>query len=303
MRALLALLVGIILFSCAPARKEPPYDAKAHQAEVDAWHQHRLEELKADDGWLNLVGLFWLKDGINTFGSGPKNDLVFPYANMPAQAGYLLLKSNTVELVTLQGVKVKVDTVETKKAIIFHPDSSRNPRVAYQSLRWNIIKRSDKLGVRLRDLESPAVRDFRGIERFPVTATYKLPGRFIPGAPDLKIPITNVLGQVTPTSSPGKVEFTWEGKSYVLDVLDGGPEELYLIFGDDTNTKETYGAGRFLYIPRADSAGNVVIDFNKSYNPPCAFTEFATCPLPPRQNVLPIAIRAGEKNYGAAHGE
>jgi hypothetical protein len=153
------------------------------------------------------------------------------------------------------------------------------------------------LAIRLRDLGSPAVEAFTGIERFAVDTRWRIPARVEPHGEGGTISITNVVGQTTDEASPGTVVFAIDGEEYRIDALDGGPDELYLIFGDATNGVSTYPAGRYLYIPRPDREGRTVIDFNKAYNPPCAFTDFATCPLPPSQNVLPIGVTAGEKVY------
>jgi uncharacterized protein (DUF1684 family) len=165
------------------------------------------------------------------------------------------------------------------------------------SLLWFVIKRDDQYGVRLRDHESDGVKNFHGIERYPVDVSWRIEARFEKAEPGKTIDITNILGQTTPNPCPGTLVFDIDGKEFRLDaILEGGPD-LFVIFGDDTNEKETYPSGRYIYVNPPDESGKVIIDFNKSYNPPCAFTAFATCPLPPRQNVLPVRITAGEKNY------
>jgi uncharacterized protein (DUF1684 family) len=164
-----------------------------------------------------------------------------------------------------------------------------------------VIKRGDRLGVRVKDKQSPALAGFHGLDNYPVEPSWRVEARFEPYSPPKEVPIPNVLGQVTPSPSPGAVVFDWQGKTYRLDALGSVEEGLSLIFADQTNGKETYGAGRFLETgPPKD--GKVVVDFNRAYNPPCAFTAFATCPLPPAQNRLALRVEAGEKKYaGAAH--
>lgn len=266
---------------------------------VDQWHREREEALKRENGWLNLVGLHWLKPGKNTFGTGTSNDIVFPKGTIPATAGYFeLAADNTVTVVAEKGVEIKVNSISVDSRIIFHKDSARAPVVAYGNLRWTIIKRDDKIGIRLRDLKSPGLTAFKGIDRFPVGEEWKLDAVVEKqGLPD-RISITNVLGQTNLQKSAGKLSFSINGKKVTLDAIDEGGPELFVIFGDITNATDTYPSGRFLYVKRPDADGKTVIDFNKAYNPPCAFTDFATCPLPPPQNRLAISITAGEKKYG-----
>jgi uncharacterized protein (DUF1684 family) len=180
--------------------------------------------------------------------------------------------------------------------LFFHPDSSQAPVASHGSSQWFVIRRDKDVGIRLRDLTSKAVQEFKGIERFPVDLQWRVTARFQP-TEGKTIDITNVLGQTNGQKSPGTLTFELGGETYSLDVLEGGKDEFFLIVGDKTNEKETYPSGRYLYVKKPNAEGEVIIDFNKAYNPPCAFTPFATCPLPPRQNILSVAIRAGEKNY------
>ena len=273
----------------------------AYQAEIDKWHAERIADLKSDNGWLNLAGLYWLQEGINTFGSSEANHVVFPAGSMAEEAGYFLVKNGTVRMEAKPEIAITVNDQPVRSVEIFHPDSSRSVQVAHGSLRWFVIKRDDQVGIRLRDLSSEAKQKFTGIERYPVDVAWRLEAEFTP-TPGKTIDITNVLGQTVAQDSPGVLSFEHEGSKYSIDALDGGKDELFLIFGDSTNQDETYPSGRYLYVKRPDPSGKVIIDFNKSYNPPCAFTPYATCPLPPRQNLLSTYVRAGEKNYhGYAH--
>lgn len=289
MRKVILLNTLVILLIQAKAQS-------SYEQAVDSWHSKRIESLKAENGWLNLVGLFWLEEGKNTFGSDKQNNLVFPTGSIAAQAGYFERKGSTVKLVVANGVNIAINGKPIKEAIVFHPDSLRTPTVVAGNLKWTIIKRDNKIGIRLRDVKSPAVAAFKGIERFAVDSTWKIEATLQP-APKASIAITNVLGQTNEQQSPGKLLFTINGKQYSLDALEEG-NELFIIFGDATSGKTTYPAGRFLYATKPDANGKTILDFNKAYNPPCAFTDFATCPLPPKQNILPIAITAGEKDFG-----
>lgn len=290
--------IAILLSGLALSTQSFAQSTDAYQASIDNWHRTRTENLKKENGWLNLAGLFWLSEGSNSFGSDSTQAIVFPKGSIAAQAGYFIRKGNTVSLLTLPDVNITIrDTVVTDR-IIFQPDSMKTPVLAHGSLRWSVIKREDRIGIRLRDLDSKELKRFKGIDRYPVNAAWRTTAKLETiGQPGL-ISITNVLGQTNLQNAAGKLVFTLQGKTYTLDVLDEGEEELFIVFADATNATETYPSGRFVYIPKPDAQGNTIIDFNKAYNPPCAFTPFATCPLPPPQNRLPLAIKAGEKNYG-----
>jgi uncharacterized protein len=164
------------------------------------------------------------------------------------------------------------------------------------TVSFYLIERGDKLGIRIRDTGASTRREFFGIESYPIDLRWRIEGTFRPH--DKIIPIDDVTGLVQDTVSPGAIEFEVNGQRHSLDVLEGGVGRYFVIFSDATSGRETYGAGRYVYTDHEDEDGSIVIDFNQSYNPPCVFTDYATCPLPPRQNRLPIAVRAGEKSYG-----
>lgn len=299
-KILIVLIAG--LAACAPGKETPSMDPGQHQAEVEAWYQKRVEDLKGPKGWLNIAGLYWLNDGINTFGSGDKNNIVFPAGTIPEFAGYFLLSNGTVTIHPSDEVNITSKGKPVKNQVIFNPDSVKKATTLdYGSLEWFIIKRDSRYGVRLRNFRNPAIEDFKGIERYPVDVAWRRDAKFVKADSARRIDITNVLGQTTSQPSPGSIVFEIDGKEYKLDILDEGGEDYFLIFGDSTNARETYGAGRFMAIKHPDANNMTVIDFNKAYNPPCAFTEFATCPLPPKQNVMNIEVKAGEKNYEEHH--
>jgi len=292
----------LLLASCNVVKKEQEVDVVAYLQEIDQWHQHRIEELKGENGWLNLAGLFWLKEGLNTFGSAESNDLVFPQDKIAANAGFFQVKNGVVQMNVTADVKVLRNGNEIQSEIIFHPDSAKNATITHGDLQWFVIKRDDQVGLRLRDLKSKSISEFTGIERYEVDASWRVKATMEVSPVPKYIDITNVLGQTTAQLSPATLVFEIEGEEYRLDALEGGKDELFIIFGDQTNEDETYPSGRYLYVKIPDKDGHTVLDFNKSYNPPCAFTPFATCPLPPAQNVLPLAIKAGEKNFkGYSH--
>ncbi|MES2775829.1 MAG: DUF1684 domain-containing protein [Bacteroidota bacterium] len=273
--------------------------SSTYKKEIADWDAKRRKSLTAESGWFNLAGLYWLDKGKNTFGSSKENKLVFPEGTIDAKAGYFEWSGNTVKMVAAENVPVLVNGQPSAEAIIFHLDSvGRNPVVlTYKNLKWTVIRREDKIGIRLRDLKSEMLTRFKGIERFPADTNWRLPAVLSKNLLQSSIPITNVLGQTTYQVSPGKLIFTIDKKQYSLDALDEGEEDLFIIFGDGTSGVSTYASGRFLAVKRPGPDGKTVIDFNKSYNPPCAFTPYATCPIPPSQNQLSVAITAGEKNY------
>jgi uncharacterized protein (DUF1684 family) len=292
------IFVFTIAISCVQKESLTSEQLASYKNELDEWHARRIERVTADDGWLNLVGLLWLHPGNNTFGASNDNNIVFPEGKIADNAGYFVLTGEQVTIHVNKDVKITSKGQPVTELVIFHPDSSENIVLESGSLRWNIIKRDAQIGIRLRDLDSPLRTNFKGVERFPADPDYRINATFEKSDSLHTIDVANVLGQTVAQESPGSLVFSFGGSTYRLDALAGGKEELFIVFGDETSGKETYGGGRFLYVKKpAEGDNTVVIDFNKSYNPPCVFTPYATCPLPPKQNILPIAIRVGEKDY------
>ena len=296
----LALLIFPVSCSIRQA-KEQPLDLAVYNAEIEIWHQKRIEELKGPKGWLNLAGLFWLADGPNTFGSDSSNDVVFPREKIPARGGIITVRHDVVTIDPAPGVTITSAGKPVSHAIIFHQDSATTPLLEYGKLQWFIIKRDTKFGVRLRDFASDALQKFERIDRYPVDVAWRIVAAFRKSEPNKTVDITNVLGQTSPEPLLGTLVFSINGKEHSLDAFEGDDGGYFIIFGDATNARITYGAGRYLAVQKEDETGKTIIDFNKAYNPPCAFTAFATCPLPPKQDVLNIEITAGEKNYGNHH--
>lgn len=269
-----------------------------YKAEIDNWHKERIERLKKSDGWLSLAGLFWLKEGENTFGSDSTNDIIFPKWKARPFMGSFFLDSGKVTVRMRQGLAVNKNDTKLKEIVMVNDIEGIPTILKFGTLSWNIIKRSgDMYGVRLKDSENKLLKTFKGIERFDVNPEWKLEATFRRYFPPKKISVPNIIGTIDEEQSPGKLEFTYDNHKYSVDVIhsDG---KYFLIFGDLTNGESTYGAGRFLMIERENEKGKTIIDFNKAYNPPCAFTKYATCPLPPKQNMLKLKIEAGEKKYG-----
>jgi uncharacterized protein len=294
----LVFVLSIFLFGCGKSSESGlEIDAAAHQSEVEEWYQNRVTSLKKENGWLNLIGLEWLKEGSNSFGTDSTASVRLNTDKFQGMLGDFTLEQGKVFFSpSVAGIMADSASIEGK-TLIFDEEQKLNANLQYQTLRWTIIKRADAYGVRIRDLESPAVVDFQGIDRYPVNLEWRVKAKFVPYVPAKNIMITNVLGQTTPNPSPGYLEFEKAGKTFKIDALDAD-DELYLIIADQTSGAETYGAGRYLYVKKPVEGDEVIIDFNKAYNPPCVFTPYATCPLPPKQNILELAIEAGEKTYG-----
>jgi uncharacterized protein (DUF1684 family) len=271
--------------------------------EIQSWQQKRIESLKSPTGWLNLAGLFWLDEGENTAGADSSTAIIFPKNKAPDFIGSFILHDSTVTFTARSGVPVMLDD-SVVTTITMRNDTESDPtKLSLGTLSWTIIKRGEKYGARLRDYDHPALQNFAGVETFPIDSTWRIEATFEPNNPPKLIAIQTVLNTINEEPSPGAVVFKINGKTYRLDATGKMTDkELFVIFADQTNGRETYGAGRYIYVPTPDETGKMIIDFNKAYNPPCAFTAYATCPLPPEQNKLPVRITAGEKNFAhAAH--
>lgn len=317
-KAALVLLVVLSMLTFAGACRQSIKpteisDVAAYKTQIEKWQSDRLADLTKKDGWLSLVGLFWLSEGENKFGSDPKNAVVLPKGKAPGVAGSLWLEKGHVRLTARRdaGISVASPLGEVKSdvgpittlALKDDNDDAGPTILELGSLLINIVKRGDRIGVRVKDTESRTLREFKGLEYYPIDPKWRIEARFEPYQPQRMIPITNVLGMTDDQISPGALAFEVGGKTYRLDqILEKGETDLFVMIADGTTESETFGGGRYLYVSPPDAAGKVVIDFNKAYSPPCAFTNHATCPLPPRQNHLPFRIDAGEKKYaGTLH--
>jgi uncharacterized protein len=285
-------MIAILLLLAISAQGTVP--ETPYSAEIQKYRAAREAELGADDGWPTVAGLFWLKPGKNVAGSDKASHVVLP-AKAPTRLGVFELNGRDVVFsadssaqVTAGGKRV------TRQALA----DGEEHALAAGDLRLFIIRRGDRVGVRMRDLRSPMRQAFKGLEYYPIRPQYRVRARFVPYDTPRRIPIPNVLGQNPEMVSPGYVEFTLNGKALRLEPVYETDEQtdLFFIFKDLTSRGETYPAGRFLHAPLPEK-GEVILDFNKAYNPPCAFTDFATCPLPPKQNQLAVRIEAGELAY------
>lgn len=299
-----SLLGGVSKLTAQTVQSGAKINSIAYPQTINKWHQNRIADLKMPNGWLNLEGLFWLHKGSNTFGSAAGNDCRYEGGGekmnyFPSNLGNFIYQGDSVIWVSANSdsVIIEGEWVKANEQKIVFTKSQKAAVMSYRNFVWNIIQREDKVGIRFRNLKSATLLHFKGIERFPVNEKWKIKAILNPPIQS-QLMIMNVLGQNTVTKNAGRLFFQIEGKEYSLDVIDEGGPQYFITFADATSGLTTYGAGRFIELPKPDANGRTEIDFNKAYNPPCAFTAFATCPLPPSQNRLPIAITAGEKNYG-----
>lgn len=297
---IVSIFLQIVISGC---NKKQGIDVAVYQKDVKQWQTKRAERLTKDDGWLSLAGLFWLKEGENKMGTDSSNVIIFPLDRSPEYAGSIFLKNGELRLKAAKGVEIKVkDSIVSAMKLQSDQSGKAEPTIMnLGSLTFYVIKRAEQFGVRVKDKDNPARLNFKGLEYFPIDSGWRFEAKFEPYNPVKIIPIVNVLNQVSNDTCPGAVVFEMDGKSYRFDALKED-KELFIIFHDETAGKETYGMGRFLYADMPDSNNNVALDFNKAYNPPCAFTVFATCPTPPEQNYLIFRVEAGEKKYsGSEH--
>ncbi len=293
---LAAALFAVAACGGKAAAPEPDY-----LAEVESWREERMAGLRKPDGWLSLAGLYWLAEGDSTVGADPASDLVFPLGKAEQRVGVLSRTGRQVSFAAAPGVLVSHDG-EPVTVLDLVSDAAGNPTMLeHGSLRFHVIERGERVGLRLKDLDSELLREFTGIDHYPVDPAWRIAARFKPYAEPRMIPVPNITGDILDQPSPGRILLSIAGTEYSLEPLGDPDSELFVVFGDETNGSETYGGGRFLYAGPPDAEGRLVVDFNKAYNPPCVFTPYATCPLPPRGNRLPLPVLAGEKSFGAGH--
>jgi uncharacterized protein len=265
----------------------------------EKWEAEEVEDLKQE--WLPLAGLFWLKPGVNSFGSAADNAVIFPKG--PAHAGEFNLSGKNVTIKLLAGVSATSDgkPLSAGEAQL-EPDLSEHPTVVeLGTLQFHAILRGDRVGIRLKDTDSASVHNFRGLNFYPLDTNYRVTATWVPSDGKKTIDVPNVLGDVTSTPVAGVAVFKIDGQEVRLTDLRGDPAKgLFFVFNDLTAKIDTYPGGRFLQTDPVVS-GTVVLDFNRAHNPPCAVTPYATCPLAPKENRLAVAIPAGEKFDKAAH--
>lgn len=296
MRRLSALLLVLMAVSCAKETAEKPAtevaaadtagDRAAYENDIKAWQTNRIERLKKEDSWLTLVGLDWLKEGDNT-----------------APAGTVSLAGGKVTYNPTEDATIEGKPVSGSVSLLADADEGGPTIVRTGTKQFNVIKRGERFGLRIKDSQAPTRLNFAGLDYFPIDPKWRVEARLEMYHPPKQVPITDVTGMTSNNISPGALVFEVDGKKYRVDpIVEEGSDELFIIFKDETSRDATYPAGRYLYVKKPGTDGKVIVDFNKAYNPPCVFTPYATCPLPPPQNRLAVRIEAGEKKYMGQHG-
>jgi uncharacterized protein (DUF1684 family) len=289
---LMAIMIFILSVGYLTGSQKEEVDA-GYAAEIKDWQQKRLQGLKNKNGWLSLAGLFWLEEGKNTFGSDKGNDLVITEVKAPAHIGTFFWEKDEVRFTASKEATV-LHQDKSVSEVKLENDEKGNPTVLQcGSLSWYIIKRGNRLGVRLKDSEHPRISKLEKIDSFPIDTQWRIEAVLERFEQPRKVTIPNVLGMEEQEEVLGALVFKIKGKEYRL--LPLGDKDLFVIFGDETNGEETYGGGRFLSVAEPDQQGHTIIDFNQAVNPPCVFSDYATCPLPPQENQLKVRVTAGEK--------
>ena len=275
---------------------KPAVDS-AYRQSFDAFKAARIESLKKN--WLTLAGLFWLKPGDNSFGSDPQSAVVFPKG--PAHAGVFTLKGEDVTATFSPDAHAIIEGKPATTAALQPDTSDKRTTVEMGSLRFYVIRRGARIGIRLKDLDSVAARNLHDLTFYPPDLNYRVTAKWVPSDGKKTVDVPNVLGDIEHTPITGSVVFTLNGHELQLTDLGGDASKgLFIVFNDLTSKTDTYPGGRFLDTGPITN-GTVVLDFNRAYNPPCAVTPYATCPLAPKENRLQVAIPAGEK-YDHSHG-
>jgi uncharacterized protein (DUF1684 family) len=301
-------LTALLLLPLAACDRDGKQVQGAKQAAIDvdfltgdaAWRAQRKDELLKPDGWTSLVGLHWLELKAHYLGSSADSGLRLAVG--PPKLGLLEQRDGRIYFTPERGVALTLDGVPLKGRVELKTDRDEVPSViGFDEGKGvlGVIKRGQRHALRVRHADAPTRLQFAGLEYWPADPAWRIAGRFVPHPPGKTLPIVDIIGTTSEAPNPGAVEFVRDGKPYRIEAVGEPQGELFLVFADRTSGHGSYAAGRFMDTPGPDAQGKVVLDFNRAYNPPCAFTPFATCPLPPPENRLDLAINAGEKAYAA----
>ncbi len=275
-----------------------------YRQDVEQWRAGRIERLTAPDGWLSLIGLEWLNRGDNRIGSAADNDIVLKAG--PKYLGVVKLAgddSMQLSLAADSGALIDGKAVQQKVLVDdAHAGEAGPTLVSFGKASFYAIDRGGRKGLRVKDADAPTRQHFAGIDSFPIDPSWRIEATWVPAQPGTTLEMGTAIGTIDKFPVPGKLEFTRDGKHFALlpVIEEPGDTQYFIVFADRTSGKETYGAARFVYVD-PPKGGKVVLDFNKAYNPPCAFTSFATCPLAPPENRLDLRVTAGEKKYAGGH--
>ncbi len=286
---MLAVFLSGLLVSGITFSQEQSYTQS-----IETWRQEREARLTSETGWLTIAGLYWLQEGENRIGTDPSNDIVLSASSAPAHIGVFTFQHGATSFQTAKGIRVLHKGKAIQSALL--TAGGAVDVISVGALTMWVHKSGERFAIRVRDPDSPLRKKFTGLSWFPSDPTYRVTARFVPYDAPKPAPMINILGDIERFTSPGYVVFELGGQTLRLEPVASEENDLFFVFRDGTSGKETYAATRFL---RADTPqnGQVVLDFNKAYNPPCAFNPFTTCPLPPKDNRLAIRIEAGELEY------
>lgn len=290
---ILVLVSGLFLF-CSQSTKNIEFENEEQE-----WRTERDKKMRSESSWLTIAGLFWLEQGENSFGSGEKNKIKFPKGSCAEFVGKFLLNEDKITVIS-ENENLKYNGEAVKEKLLTTDAERKQDILELNDLRMWVIKRGDRYAIRLRDLNTPAFREYAGLKFFPPAEKYILEAEFELFKTPKTIKVGTVIGTEVNYICPGFVKFQLNGNEYQLDAFESGPKKLFFIFKDETNGHETYGASRYM-TSNILKNNKVDLNFNRAYNPPCAYSAYATCPLPPPQNYLPVKIKAGEKKYSEHH--
>jgi uncharacterized protein len=296
----LSAIVGAVLVVGIGVTQTGSSGDAAYREQMETARQHRVERLKAPNGWLSLVGLEWLKEGENTIGSSKDNVIVL--AKAPEHLGTITLAKGKATIAIDSKADATIDGTKKATAELLDDSHEKPTAVAFGTVNFYLVQRGDKFGLRIKDSDAESRTHFLGIDYFDIDPTWRIEAKWEAYDPPHEVEEANMIGQTDKVIVPGAAVFERDGKTYRVEpvIETPGDKELFLVFADKTSGKETYGAARFLYTQQPKD-GKVIIDFNTAYNPPCAFTPYATCPLPTQQNRLGLRVTAGEKKYRGGH--
>lgn len=286
-------------FGCAAfsggSRPVPPQD-------FSEWRRDRERSLRSESEYLALAGLFWLSEGSHTFGSGADNAVVFPADRAPLHAGEFVVKARQVTLYSAPQVQITTDGQPVSRIRMISDTEPGGPaKFQLGDLTFWLIERGGRLGIRLSDPQSPILQNYKGTATFPYAPQWRLAAQFESFDVPRSIQVPTILGTSETRESSGRLQFSVNGVSYHLQPTGETETEYFVVFGDATNGRETYGGGRFLRVPKPTAGNDTIIDFNRAYNPPCAYSPYTTCPMPPPDNRLNLRIEAGEIIEGLEH--
>ena len=283
------VLVFVLLFAAAAGAQTD------HARTVREWRNMHEWNLKSDDSWFSLAGIFWLKEGANTVGRGPKFDVQLTSSFKKQKFGTIYLKNGNAVLSVENGVEAFSSGEQISPLPLVSDVEQKQTVIRTGSQSFYLMKRGERFAIRLKDKNNPALLSFKGLKWFPIDERFRVTATFEPFPTPKILRIPNLLGDTYQMKSEGLLHFTLDGKKYTLQPVEENGR-FFIIFRDLTSKKSTYSVGRFLYASKSPD-NKIILDFNKAENPPCAYTEFATCPIPPPQNRLPFSLNAGEKRY------